>query len=159
MTWPTGSNPTARSAANSPVDSAEDHVPLPRTSAMRGAAAGGSPAPVQSPLMDTNSPLHALPKAQRIECVPGRRTDLGEVDAEEPGGIGGGGPPTSAPAPARPVGDMRLSGRRRVRSLRATSRTVAPLHLSPTPIADPDETTRLGIRRLRHAPHLMRRGT
>jgi hypothetical protein len=29
--------------------------------------------------------------------MPGRRTDLGEVDAEEPGGIGGGGPPTSAP--------------------------------------------------------------
>src|SRR5215468_1453847 len=47
-TWPTGSNPTPRIAANSSVDSAEPQVPLPRISVIRSRAAGGSLAPVLS---------------------------------------------------------------------------------------------------------------
>src|SRR5215467_10126572 len=47
-TWPTGSKPTPRIAANSSVESADPQVPLPRISAIRARAADGSPAPVLS---------------------------------------------------------------------------------------------------------------
>jgi hypothetical protein len=41
-TWPTGSNPTLRMAANSPQLSEDPHVPLARIPAIRAAATGGS---------------------------------------------------------------------------------------------------------------------
>jgi len=47
-TWPTGSKPTPRIAANSSVESADPQVPLSRISAIRARAADGSPAPVLS---------------------------------------------------------------------------------------------------------------
>ena len=42
-TWPTGSKPTLRMAANSPAVSADPHVPLDRSPAIRAAATAGSP--------------------------------------------------------------------------------------------------------------------
>src|SRR5450755_4934630 len=41
-TWPTGSKPTLRMAANSATVSADPHVPLDRTSAIRASATAGS---------------------------------------------------------------------------------------------------------------------
>src|SRR5579863_129098 len=48
-TWPTGSKPTLRIAANSSADSAEPQVPLRRISAIRASAVAGSPDPGRAP--------------------------------------------------------------------------------------------------------------
>ncbi len=45
-TWPTGSKPTLRIAANSPEVSDDPHVPLARIPAIRAAAAAGSSSPI-----------------------------------------------------------------------------------------------------------------
>ncbi len=61
ITWPTGSKPTDLIAANSPVDSADDQVPLARPLATRAAAMGGSPVPLQdSGMAPTPVPLRPV---------------------------------------------------------------------------------------------------
>src|SRR5215472_7152559 len=66
-TWPTGSKPVLRIAANSLVDSDEPQVPLRRISAIRAAATEGSPLLLPSA---TRAPF---PAVRRLSTIPGGR--------------------------------------------------------------------------------------
>src|SRR5215472_12158204 len=93
-TWPAGSNPVLRIAANSFVDRAEPQVPLRRISAIRACATRGRPLPV-----GPSATARPLPMSLRVRRFP-HDTGPGHLHrspAQVPGGR-----PLAATAPLAP---------------------------------------------------------